>query len=216
MYLNPSFREERPDVLLRLMRAHPLATLVTTVDSRIEINHVPLLVVEEAGGAVLTGHLPRANPLWQSFDGSNEAVAVFHGPQSYVTPGWYASKQDHGKVVPTWNYAVVHARGRPRVIDDHEWLLEHLNALTNEHEARQDSPWQIADAPEAFTARMIESLVGVRMQIDSIVGKWKVSQNRPVGDRLGVAAGLRARGDDASIAMEGLVMEHVGDSQDRD
>jgi transcriptional regulator len=210
MYLQPHFKESRTDVMQRLVRAHPLATFVTAANGKIVVNHMPLLLSSESGQfGVLRGHMPRANPVSQAFDGGNEAVAIFQGPEAYVSPSWYPSKHEHGKALPTWNYAVVHAHGCPRVVDDADWVLKHLTDLTNEHEARQLQPWQVSDAPRSFTEQMIKQLVGIEMPIHALVGKWKVSQNRPAGDRLGVAAALREQGGDAALAMEALVMEHA-------
>jgi transcriptional regulator len=215
MYTQPQFEETRIEVLHRLVRAHPLATLVRRHGSGVAVDHMPFLLGPDIGErGVLRGHVPRANPLSRAFAERAEAVAVFQGPESYVTPSWYPSKHAHGKAVPTWNYAVVHVRGCPRMIDDADWLLAHLSELTEEHESEQALPWKLTDAPEDYRASMIGRLVGIEMPIESIVGKWKVSQNRPVGDRLGVAAGLKSRGDDRSLAMADLVLERV-DPSDR-
>jgi transcriptional regulator len=210
MYVKSQFRETRTEVLHGLARAHPLATFITSVNGEIVVNHMPFVVSTRGGEyGTLKGHLPRENPVWRALDGSLEAVAVFQGPEAYISPSWCPSKQAHGKVVPTWNYAVVHARGRPRVIEDSDWLCAHLNELTDEHESAQVAPWKVSDAPEDFIARMIDHLVGVEMPISSLLGKWKVSQNRPAEDRRGVSAGLRARSDDRSLAMERLVMDRL-------
>lgn len=210
-----AFEETRIDVLHALIRAHPLAAFITNLGSRVAVDHLPLLVVAHEERGILRGHIPRTNPLARAFAERAEAVAVFQGPDSYITPSWYPSKQAHGRAVPTWNYAVVHARGHPRIVDDAGWVLEHLTALTEEHEARQASPWKVGDAPEDYRDAMIERLVGLEMPIDSIVGRWKVSQNRPLGDRLGVAAGLESRGDDAALAMAGLVRAYSKTTRDR-
>ena len=206
MYLRSAFEETRVDVLHAHVRAHPLGTFVTVVDGDITIDHFPFLISAEGGElGSLHGHIPRANAVWQSLDGEARAVVVFQGADSYITPSWYPSKLEHGRVVPTWNYAVVQASGRPRAIDDSEWLLAHLNALTDRHEAERAEAWKVADAPADFIERMVTQLVGIEMPIDSLVGKWKLSQNRPETDRRGVAAGLRERGDDAAIEMAQLV-----------
>lgn len=210
MYLQPQFEEARTDVLQQLIRAHPLATFVTLMGSEIVVNHMPFLIATDVGEfGTLKGHIPRTNPVWSAFHGGQEAVAVFQGPQSYITPSWYPSKCAHGRVVPTWNYAVVHVRGRPRIIEDANWLLAHLTELTDEHEFREAHPWKLSDAPEDFTQQMIARLVGIELPIGSITGKWKVSQNRPIDDRLAVATGLRSRGDDVSRAMADLVIERL-------
>lgn len=206
MYLQSAFEEKRPDVLHRHVREHPLATFIVTVDGEIVVNHFPMVIAPSTGQlGALHGHVPRDNRIWQALDGTSSAVAVFQGADSYITPSWYPGKHAHGKAVPTWNYAVVHAHGRPIAIDDRDWLHAHLEHLTDTQESRQALPWRVSDAPAEYTERMIERLVGIDMPIASLVGKWKVSQNRSEADRLGVAAGLRSRGDPHALAMAELV-----------
>jgi transcriptional regulator len=201
MYLREQFSETRIEVLHGLVRARPLATFVTIVDGALAVDHMPCHLHPESGLGVLRAHMPRTNAVASALGSGAQAVAIFHGPQTYVSPSWYPSKKEDGRVVPTWNYVVVHARGRPRVVDDTAWLLDHLGALTDEHEARRSEPWRITDAPREFIERMAASLVGIEMPISSLVGKWKVSQNRPLADRLGAAEGLRALGDECSLEM---------------
>lgn len=210
MYIPRQFEETRLDVLHRLMKTHPLAAFVVHGESGLVVNHVPFLIdVADGQFGTLRAHIPRANPVWRQFLDTSEAVAIFQGPDAYITPSWYPSKHASGKAVPTWNYAVVHAHGRPRVIDDAQWLLRHLTELTDKHEAAQTLPWRVSDAPREYTERLIEALVGVEIPISRICGKWKVSQNRPLADRLGVAAGLESRTDGRSREMAGLVMQHA-------
>ena len=211
MYLPQHHEESDRATLHALMRERPLGTWITTQSGgELLINHVPFLFAAERGElGTLTGHVARANPAWQSFSRTIESVVVFHGPQAYVTPSWYPSKRSHGKAVPTWNYAVVHARGMPRVIDDHGWLLEHLRQLTETHEARQADPWTMADAPADFIGRLLESIVGIEIPIARLTGKWKISQNRPRPDQLGVIEGLAAQDDVESQAMSALMRHHL-------
>lgn len=209
MYVPTHFDELRLEVLHDLVRSHPLATFITQVDNEIVVNHIPFFLKTSGDDTgVLHAHIPRANFIWEQF-GGQEAVSVFQGPESYVSPSWYPSKHEHGKVVPTWNYVVVHAHGRPTAIHDPEWLMAHLQDLTNQHEGGQTLPWKVSDAPENFTEKLVGMLVGIEIPISSLIGKWKVSQNRPVGDQLGVAAGLRSRGDENSLAMEKLVLQYT-------
>jgi len=208
MYLPPHFEESRVPVLRELLRARPLASFIVSGGDDIVVNHLPLILMAEDGVDVLRGHVPRTNPVWTWFDG-REAIAVFHGPEAYVSPSWYPSKQQHGKVVPTWNYSAVHVRGCPRAVHDAGWLTRHLSEMTDRHESAQEQPWRFTDAPAEFTERLVGQLVGLEMPVAAIVGKWKVSQNRPIADRLGVAAGLRRRGDDGSRAMSDLVMATI-------
>ena len=210
MYIPKYFEETNIATLHGLMKAHTLAALVTSADAELVVNHLPLLIYSEDGEfGTLRGHVARANPLWRQFTGTTAAVAIFQGPHSYISPSWYPSKHTDGKQVPTWNYAVVHAHGRPRIIEDANWLYAHLNEMTDEHESTQALPWKVSDAPKEFTDKLLNAIVGIEMPIMRIEGKWKVSQNRAKGDRLGVAAGLTSRGDKQSQAMASLVMQHL-------
>lgn len=206
MYQPPHFREDSLAVQHALMRAHPLGLLVTLGSAGLVANPVPF-VLDAATSAcgTLRAHLSRANPQWQDFDASQEALVVFQGPETYITPSWYAAKREHGKVVPTWNYAIVQAYGRMRVIDDPDWLLQQITAMTDAQEGAQPEPWAVSDAPAPFVTAQLKGIVGVEIEINRIEGKWKVSQNRSEADRLGVAAGLRSSQDDASQRMADLV-----------
>ena len=211
MYVPQQFAEGRADVLHTLMRAHSFATLVVAGQGELTANHLPLLVDPTQGpNGTLRGHVARANPVWRQLDGTVASLAIFQGPHAYITPNWYPSKQADGKVVPTWNYAVVHAHGRARAIEDQAWLLDLVTRLTAEHEAGQPSPWHVTDAPAAYVAQMLRAIVGVEMVIERMEGKWKVSQNRALADRQGVVAGLESQPTDQTLAMAQLVKEHLG------
>lgn len=194
MYIPPAFREDRPEMQAALIDACPLAMLVTGGDDGPVADPVPMM---RAGG-VLRAHLARANPQIQRLQAAEAAgrpvLAVFQGPQAYVSPGWYASKAEHGRVVPTWNYLVVQVRAVPRVILDPDWLRAQVGALTDRFEARMPDPWAVSDAPEAFVAAQLRGIVGLELPLTGIIGKWKTSQNRPAADQRGVAAGLAAAG----------------------
>jgi transcriptional regulator len=208
MYQPPHFREERTEVQHALMRAHPLALLVTFGEGGLTANPVPLILHPERGEkGVLRGHLARANPQWRSFDPSVECLAVFQGVDAYITPSWYATKRETGKVVPTWNYAVVQAYGRLTVIEDSGWLGEQVRSLTDRHEAARPAPWAVADAPENFVRAQLKGIVGIEIAINRIEAKWKVSQNRNEADRDGVTEGLLGEEDEAARAMASLVAE---------
>lgn len=203
MYLPAHFEETRSDLLHAAIREHPLATLIRTDPAgALQADALPMLLDAEAG--MLRGHVARANPLWREADG-REVLVVFQGAQGYVSPNWYPSKAEHGKVVPTWNYVVVQARGRLRAIDDAAWLRGFVTRLTDRFEASmQPAPWQVGDAPADYIDSMLRAIVGIEVQIDSLVGKWKVSQNRSAADRAGVGAGLdalAARGDAQAAAL---------------
>ncbi|WP_310451525.1 FMN-binding negative transcriptional regulator [Sulfuritalea sp.] len=205
MYLPAHFEESRSEVLHQLLRAQPFATLVTQGADGLAADHLPLHLEPEVGPCgALHGHVARANPLWQQAADS-EVLAIFHGPQAYVTPSWYPSKREHGKAVPTWNYVVVHARGTLRAIDDAAWLRRQLEALVAEHEAGFAEPWQIADAPPDYIDKMLTAIVGIEIVITSLVGKWKISQNQPAANRAGVVAGLRRQGTADALSMAELV-----------
>jgi len=194
MYRPPAFREDRPELLHAAIRAHPLATLVTHGPSGLTANLVPFtLAAREDGRDLLRAHLARANPQLADLRAGGAALAIFQGPQAYVTPSWYPSKQAHGKVVPTWNYILVQAHGRPRVIDDAAWLREQIDALTAQQEADRADPWAVADAPADFVAAQLKGIAGVEIAVDRIEGKWKASQNQPADNHAGVVAGLRER-----------------------
>lgn len=192
MYLPTHFEETRPEVLDALMANHPLATLVTQGAHGLEANHIPLAARRSAEGQlVLEGHVARANTLWQQ--AGQDFLVVFQGAQAYVSPAWYASKKEHGKVVPTWNYAVIHAQGKLMAHDDPVWLQAFLSRLTQNHETRVGSDWKITDAPQDYIEQLKKAIVGIEIPVTSIVGKWKVSQNRPATDRAGVKAALELR-----------------------
>jgi transcriptional regulator len=206
MYQPAHHREDRLDVQHALMRAFPLATLVTNGSSGLVANHVPFLIDPEASRlGTLRAHVARANPQWKEFDPAQEALVIFQGAERYVTPSWYATKRETAKVVPTWNYAVVHAYGPMRAIEDEGWLRAQIGDLTRASEAARAQPWAVTDAPEQFVAAMVRGIVGIEIEIARIEGKWKVSQNRPEADRRGVAAGLRENADARSGEMAELV-----------
>jgi transcriptional regulator len=195
MYNPTHFAEADPATLHALMRAHPLGAWVMHDGQQLVANHVPWLLNAEAG--VLQGHVARANPAWRLCAEGAPCLVIFQAEQSYITPSWYPSKREHGKVVPTWNYAVVHAHGRARAIDDAAWVHANVQALTSQHEARETKPWQVSDAPTDYIEQMLKAIVGIEIVIERLEGKWKVSQNRAQADKAGVAAGLQARGDNA-------------------
>lgn len=210
MYLPRIHEETRLEVLHSLIRTHPLGTWVEAGEAELVVNHVPFVLDQTIGElGTLRGHVARANPVWQAPSRPLPGVVTFRGPQAYITPSWYPSKHEHGKAVPTWNYAVVTVHGRPRFIEDSSWLYRHLAELTDTHEASQALPWKIDDAPADFTEKLVRAIVGVEIPIVRIEGKWKTNQNRPEPDKLGVVAGLLGKGDDESAAMANLVRQHL-------
>ena len=200
MYEVAAFRETRVEVMHALIHAHPLAALVLQSRDGLAANHIPLLIdPQPTPNGTLLGHVARGNPLW--LEAGAEVLAIFQGPQGYVTPAWYPSKQEHGKVVPTWNYAMVHAHGTLVVHDDAQWLHAFVTRLTDSQESLRAQPWAVSDAPADYIATMVKGIVGIEIPIRKFEGKWKMSQNRLPQDKAGVVAGLEAAGNNASAAM---------------
>jgi transcriptional regulator len=213
MYLPRHFEEQRPEVLRQLIEAHPLGELITFGSNGLAADHVPMeFDPEPLPLGTLRCHVARANPLWREHRKDVEALVVFQGPSAYISPSWYPSKRETGKVVPTYNYAVVHAYGTLQVIDDPVWLLALVDRLTRRHEAALPSPWNVADAPEDYVQSMLRAIVGIEIQVSRLLGKWKISQNRGLADRGGVARGLEKTGD-AGADMARLVEASLGDQQ---
>jgi transcriptional regulator len=214
MYQPPLFRETRPDVLHALIRAHPLGTLISSGEDGPIANPLPFVLdsaVEPHGR--LRVHLTKANPQWRVLADNPGApvLVVFQGVDGYITPSWYETKRETGKVVPTWNYAMVQVRGTARVIEDATRLAQQIGDLTGLHENKRQEPWAVSDAPDAYIQSQIKGIVGIEIDIAEISGKWKVSQNRPVADRAGVAQGLDAEAETADTQeMAGLVRNYGG------
>lgn len=207
-YLPPHFEETDTATLHALVGAYPLATWVVSHQGELLVNHIPFLLdVQRGEHGTLVGHVARANPVWQALAEGASSVAVFTGPQAYVSPSWYPGKLVHGKAVPTWNYATVHAHGVPQAFDDRVRLLDLVTRLTQVHEASQAQPWQVLDAPADYIDSMLKAIVGIEIPVQRWVGKWKVSQNRPIADRQGVVAGLSAQGTAAALQMAALVQQ---------
>ena len=203
MYLPSHFEQLDPAALHALMREHPLATLVSLQADGPSADHVPLEF--DAATRTLRGHVARANPLWR-MAGGQAVLAVFCGPQAYISPSWYPSKAATHKVVPTWNYTVVHAHGTLQVVEDAPWLHDLVSRLTRHHESPRAQPWAVSDAPDDYVQPMLRAIVGIQIPVDRLVGKWKVSQNRSAADRQGVARGLAGEADSPqATAMARLV-----------
>ena len=210
MYTPVHFAETRREILHDLVAAHPLGTLVTLTPTGLDANHLPFeLDPEPKPGAphgTLRAHVARANPGWRDFRADVDVRVIFQGPQAYITPTWYTeTKPASGKVVPTWNYCVVHAHGPLRVHDEGEWVRHQVEALLRRHEAAQEKPWHVSDAPVDYIEKQLAAIVGIEIPLIRLVGKWKVSQNRSAADRAGVAAGLNAAGVSDAPTMARLV-----------
>jgi len=206
MYVPSHFEETRLAVLHDLVRNHPLATLVTLDRDGLNANHIPIeLDPEPSPLGTLRGHVSRANPLWRDFSADVGTLVIFQGPETYITPSWYQTKQESGKVVPTWNYAVVHAYGPLRIVEDPVWLRALVERLTDRHEAQRAEPWEVADAPDDYIKGQLQGIVGIEIPIERLIGKWKVSQNRPEVDRKGVSTGLHELSKSDAACMADLV-----------
>jgi transcriptional regulator len=206
MYLPKSFEPPDVDALQQFVRAHPFGVLVTMTRRGLEGNHIRFLIdAEPAPYGTLRGHVARANPIWQEVQLWTDALVIFQGPDSFISPSWYPSKLETAAVVPTWNYVVVHAHGHLRVIQDLHWLRAHVDALTNRHEQDREAPWAVTDAPADYIQKMVGAIVGLEIQVARLTGKWKLGQNRTEQDRAGVVDGLRREGTESAEAMAALV-----------
>ncbi|MBH0237189.1 FMN-binding negative transcriptional regulator [Methylobrevis albus] len=206
MYQPPHFIADDLPQMLAFLAAHPLGLLVTRGEGVPVVDAVPFRhVPEEAGFGRLEAHVARANPLWRLHDPAEPVVVVFQGPEHYVSPGWYATKAETGKVVPTWNYSLVQATGRLVVHDDPVWVRGQIERLTAAHESGRPAPWAVGDAPDAFIAAQLRGIVGIEVRIDALVGKFKLSQNRNPADRSGVIAGLDEEATAPAAAVAALM-----------
>ena len=202
MYLPKQFEETRTEVLHALLRAHPLGLLITLSGGEAQANSIPFMLDAQRGPhGTLVAHVARANPLWREA-ASTAVLAVFQGPQAYVSPSGYVSKAEHGKVVPTWNYVMVQARGRLHAIEDPQALHALVSRLTDTHEQRRAAPWAVSDAPADYIAATLRGIVGIEIPLESLTGKWKVSQNRSAADRDGVARLLEQEPGGAAMAAQ--------------
>jgi len=218
MYLPAQFEVTDKTALHGVIEKYPLGTWIVSsgldsnsdLNADLTINHIPFLLDEAcAEHGTLVGHVARANPIWRLLKTRHTSAVVFQGEQGYVSPSWYASKQEHHRAVPTWNYAVVHAHGMARAIEDRDWLLRLVTRLSNKHEADQPTPWQISQAPAEYIEKMLETIVGIEMPIDKLVGKFKLSQNRSRADQQGVISGLQQVGNADSLAMAELIKHQL-------
>jgi transcriptional regulator len=192
MYIPKHFEVTNINAIHELIHDYPLATLVTVSANGLNANHIPMhLTATHEPYNTLRGHVARSNPLLEDINDENQSLAIFHGPNAYISPSWYETKKEHGKVVPTWNYVVVHAYGNLQIVDKPEWLRTQIEALTDQNESQFSEPWAVTDAPVEFTEKLFESIVGIEMKITKLLGKWKVSQNQPLENQLSMIKGLK-------------------------
>lgn len=212
MYPPKGFQQTDVKVLHRLIHDYPLATLMTQGSDKLDAYHIPFTLQKNMGKhGVLQAHIPRFNPLNSSEDPA-DCLAVFHGPNGYISPSWHVTKQEHGKAVPTWNYAVVHARGKLRIIDDVEWVRQQIVQLTAQHENHREEPWSMDDAPADYTENMLTALVGVEIEIEELTGTFKLSQNQPERNHQPVLNALE--NDPSSTALFQIMNDHLINKED--
>jgi len=207
MYVPEHFKADEQSVLQQYIREYGFGLLIVADDSGIEANHVPFHLDCGEGGSpgVLRCHVARKNGVWQRLVDGARVLAVFQGPDAYISPSWYPSKAENGRVVPTWNYLAVHAAGSARAVDDPAWLHQHLQQLVDRHESAMREPWSMDDAPADYTGRLMPAIVGIEITIDVLTGKLKASQNQPDRNRAGVKAGLEAGDGAHSLAMSRMI-----------
>ncbi|WP_421213942.1 FMN-binding negative transcriptional regulator [Aeromonas dhakensis] len=198
MYLPPHFAVTDSETLHQMMQAHPLGALITHGEGGLDANHLPFeFDAGEGEHGVLHAHVARNNPLWQEVKDGDEVLVIFKAADGYISPSWYPGKQEHHKLVPTWNYSVVHAHGRIQIRDDARFVRRLLANLTRHHEAGEPTPWKMADAPRDYLEAMVQAVVGIEIEITGLVGKFKLGQNKEAADRLGAANALQERGQSA-------------------
>ncbi|EOG7599847.1 FMN-binding negative transcriptional regulator, partial [Vibrio cholerae] len=209
LHIPGKFKQDNIDVLVNLMREYPFATVITSSNSEIEANHLPLSLIELDGKLRLKGHIAKVNSVWKTANPASEVLVIFNGPNSYVSPSYYPTKKENGKAVPTWNYIVVHVKGKIRFIHEPQWILEVLEQLTTKHEQGQAVPWSMSDAPEGYIHKMLPAVVGVEIEVESLSGQWKLSQNHPEINQQGVVEGLSSKDDTNSQVIASLMSANL-------
>lgn len=209
MYVPPKHRLEDTADRHALIEQHPLGAWVFPGPQGLQAHHLPFFLDRRGPLGTLVGHVARANPVWRDLAPDRPSVVLFQGPQSYVTPGWYPGKAEHGRVVPTWNYVAVHAHGVARALHGRDELLQLLNRLTDTQEGTRPKPWRVADAPADHVERLLKAIVGVEIPIERLEGRLKASQDEDLADRHGTVLGLRAQGTPQSLALADLVQQAI-------
>jgi transcriptional regulator len=209
MHIPKRFLQDDITKLKGMMAAHSFATFITQNESEIEANHMPLVLNKSANKDVLQGHIAKVNPLWKSLKDKSEVLIIFNGPNCYISPNYYPTKKENGKVVPTWNYVSVHVKGIVSFIHDKQWILSMLNNLTDHYEANQPVPWSVSDAPQAYINKMLSAIVGLEIEIVSITGKWKISQDKIEVNMKGIIEGLSQETGSNANKIAKLVKENL-------
>ncbi|GAA4363687.1 FMN-binding negative transcriptional regulator [Kangiella marina] len=207
MHIPSHFKEKDTQKLQQYIQDYSFGLLIIADEGGIEANHVPfqLEITDDSPNGVLQCHVARKNPIWQRLAEGKRVLAIFQGPNAYVSPSWYPTKAETGRAVPTWNYLAVHAEGVAQITEDPELLLKHLKQLTDQHESKMSTPWSMSDAPEDYTQRLVKSIVGIEIKIETLTGKLKASQNQPEKNRAGVKAGLKEIEKEPTRAMSDLI-----------
>ncbi|NRB25967.1 FMN-binding negative transcriptional regulator [Shewanella sp.] len=205
MHIPSKFKQNDDSQLMAIMREYPFATLITNTESGVEATHLPVVFKESEGKFTILAHIARANKLWESVKDGSEILLIFNGPNCYISPNYYPTKKESGKAVPTWNYVVVHVKGNISFINDTQWIYNMIDSLTEEHESKQDVPWSMSDAPTTYINKMLPAIVGIEISVSSIEGQWKLSQNQPEINKLGVIQELLEK----DIRVSQLVKEQI-------
>lgn len=202
MHIPSKFKEENLDKLHEFIQEYPLGTLIVSAENTLDADHIPFyLQKRENAQVILQSHIAKVNPLWKKVADGQEVLLIFHGPNAYISPNFYPSKKETGKVVPTWNYSVVHVRGRIFFRHESDWILQLLNNISDFHELSQTLSWSVSDAPVEFTKKLINAVVGFEVVIDDIVGNFKLSQNKTALDYSGVVNGLAESENNSDISV---------------
>ena len=210
MYIPKDFKENNQSNLNNMIEKYPFSTLVALTATGIEANHIPLFLQTFENKTVLQGHIAKANPLWKKVKENSEVLITFNGPNCYLSPNYYPTKKENGRAVPTWNYVSVHVKGILNFVQNNDWKIAMLNNLTDQHEARQKEPWSVNDAPQAYIEKMLSAIVGIEIDVLSMEGKWKVSQNQLDKNKLGVISGLSQETESNARKIANLVQESMG------
>jgi len=216
VYTPKWFAEKDAELLAACIRAWPLATIVEQVQGRLDANHIPLLLVQSGTEQILMGHAPKANPIGDDVPEGKPVLVIFSGPTAYITPSWLPTKKEHGRVVPTWHYDVIHVHGVMRIVDDPVWVRGQVEALTRQQEGTREHPWAVSDAPDDYIASNLQRLKGIEIRIASIEGKTKASQNQPEVNRRGVLEGLKSAGSAAAVAVERALLRSTDEADGRE
>lgn len=205
MFIPAKFKQDNIDEIIAVMRDYPFATLIAQSGADIEVVHLPMSVESTANGIALKSHIAKANPFWKLVEEHSKVLVIFNGAHSYISPSYYPTKAEHGRAVPTWNYVVVHAKGQVKYVHEPQAVYQILETLTDEQEAQFELPWSISDAPNDFIEKLQKAVVGIEIQVESIKGKWKVSQNQPVENKQGIIDGLQTSHNPMASEMAALV-----------